>query len=446
MNRYIPFIIIGGILYAVFSTCEVRILTWKDSDNLERIVITPKNTSQKSNIPPVPPISQEDERFDQGEGPIAVGSYAVKSLLKMIPKEKADIKDDHASVQSRYSQRHLVGKFPSELSELPPKLPENEPKTLVSVSDTTTVSVSPKTKLVAQLPVLEEEMDVHDYSDAKIPRIRNYDDRILIASFNVDPWWEEDSRNSPELQEEMLSVLVQFDMVAIQGFRIDNVKFLDDLVAQMSEVSAGKKFHYVAAVLGGLRVSENDPALIFVYDSTTMEVDPLSVSYMGKVNEPFKYRPLAATFRTRKTSSDKAFTFTAINVFLATQRERMEFAQFPQMIQKARNIKTGNSVHEDDIIVMGHFGLEPTEPLPRDFSSAFTWSVFGRSTNAWGGFRSTTENICYLKDATVEAICGGVWCLKTFFHRSEGIPFDYHPVWLQLSIYEGGKSPKNNVW
>lgn len=445
MNRYIPIIILGVIGYAIFSTCNVNIITWKDSDNLERIVITPKNSPQKSEIPPIPPnVIEQDNRLEKGEGPIAVGAYAVKSVMKMIPKDKKDSKEGAVSHQSAYPRKYSVGKFPEE-EIAPPSLPEKLAGSVFPASDPKTAQISEASVSGAIGTSLEKmpsvpDMEDHDYSNPKVKRQKSYDDQILVASFNVDPWWEEDSRNSLELAEELASILVQFDLVAVQGFRIDSTRFLDDLVAHMAELSAGKKFHYVAAEHGGLRVSPNDPVLIFVYDTTTMEVDPRTISYLGKPNAPYKYRPLAAIFRTRKTSIDKAFTFVAVNVFLGTQRETKEFSQLSAIMDAARNIKaTPDSPSEDDVLVFGHFGIEPAEPLPSHFPKTFAWSVFGRDTNAWGTFHSTTENICYLKDATIEADVGGVWNLRSFFQRKQGIPFDYHPVWLRLSIYEGGK-------
>ena len=445
MNRYVILIIIAGILYALFSTCDVTILTWKDSDNLERIVITPKNAVQKSEIPPLPDGVAEGEQrlFEKGEGPMGVGSYAVKSMLKLIPKESAPGKpEEQASVQPGFVRKYSVGKLSED--EMPaPSLSDDSVGNTLPTPDASHIAppVGNISASISAQKYLASDKDENDYANPKVPRKKSFDDQILIASFNVDPWWEEDSRNSPELAAELASILVQFDMVAVQGFRIDNTRFLDDLVRHLSDISAGKGFRYVAATLGGLRVSANDPALIFIYDTTTMEVDPYSVSYLGKPNDPFKYRPLAATFRTRKTSVDKAFTFTAVNVFLATQREQIEFSYLPQLVETAKKIKPNPaSPTEDDVIIMGHFGIDPPDILPDGFPKTFTWSVFGLDTNAWGTFHSTTENIGYFKHATVEANGGGVWSLKNFFQRKNGIPFDYHPVWLLLSIYEGGKN------
>ncbi len=455
MNRYIPFIVIGGLLYLVFSNCTVSILTWKDSDNLERIVITPKKSEQKSDIPAIPAgISDKDERFEKGEGPFALGAYAVKSVIKMIPKDQKageeEKKSETAGTNSsvHFPRRHTVGKV-AEGEVLPPALPPddggNTAFSRVSLSgsqETAGNATSSKT----QKNRAGADIDENDYANPAVKRVHSFDDAILVASFNVDPWWEEDSRNSPELAHELASILVQFDLVAVQGFRINDSKFLDGLMEDLSRISAGKKFAYAAALAGGLQVSKNDPALVFIYDTTTMEVDAHSVSYLGTPRQPFKYRPLAASFRTRKTSVDKAFTFTAVNVYLATSREKEEFAQIPNIINAAKGIhaKPGAAA-EDDILIMGHFGVEPTDKLPDYFPRTFTWSAYGRATNAWGTFQSTTENICYMKDATVEGEYGGVWCLKSFFQRKNGIPFDYHPVWMKFSIYEGGKKTAEAV-
>lgn len=450
MNRYVIIAIIGGILYLVFSNCTVSILTWKDSDNLERIVITPKNAEQKSDIPAIPPtVADNDERFEKGEGPIALGTYAVKSVIKMIPKDQKE--EGEAGNNNRetadtsqpvhFPRRHTVGYAEGEV--LPPVLPpergERAAFSRVSTSSVRETTGNPPPQAVKKAS-RGADIDENDYANPEVKRTHTFDDAILVASFNVDPWWEEDARNSPALMHELASILVQFDMVAVQGFRINDSKFLDVLVEKMSKISAGKRFAYAAALVGGLQVNKNDPALVFLYDTTTMEVDAHSISYLGAPKKPFKYRPLAATFRTRKTSVDKAFTFTAVNVFLATSREQEEFAQLPSIIQAAQGIRPGaGGAAEDDVIVLGHFGVEPTEKVPAFFPRSFTWAAYGRATNTWGTFQATTENICYMKDATVEGEFGGVWCLKSFFQRKTGIPFDYHPVWMKFSIYEGGK-------
>lgn len=442
MNRYILIAIVGGILYLVFSNCTISILTWKDSDNLERIVITPKKTEQKSDIPAIPPgVGENDERFEKGEGPIALGTYAVKSVIKMIPKDqKAEGEAGNNPRETadtgqpvHFPRRHTVGYAEGEVP--PPVLPaERGERTAFSRVSATSVHEMPEKSASGR------DIDENDYANPEVKRTHTFDDAILVASFNVDPWWEEDARNSPVLMHELASILVQFDMVAVQGFRINDAKFLDVLVEKMSKISAGKKFAYAAALVGGLQISKNDPALVFLYDTTTMEVDAHSISYLGAPKKPFKYRPLAASFRTRKTSVDKAFTFTAVNVFLATTREKEEFAQLPSVIQAARGIHSNaGGAAEDDILVLGHFGVEPTEKVPNFFPRSFTWAAYGRATNTWGTFQATTENICYMKDATVEGEFGGVWCLKSFFQRKTGIPFDYHPVWMKFSVYEGGK-------
>ena len=98
------------------------------------------------------------------------------------------------------------------------------------------------------------------------------------------------------------------------------------------------------------------------------------------------------------------------------------------------------SPKEDDFLFFGHFGPNPEvlQKAQKDFCSKMKWSN-SEPTNTWRTYMTVSENILFCAKETSECTdgCGGIWRLDKHFKRDDGIPFDFHPVWLKLSIYEG---------
>ncbi|MDO4583186.1 MAG: hypothetical protein Q4D62_03685 [Planctomycetia bacterium] len=438
MFRNILVIAVAGILYLVFTNCQFDVFTWKDSNNLERIVITPKNPQQPSDHAIYPEALETDSRLQHQKGPVGLGSYTFKNAVKMIPSNKEPQEEQTAS-RGRYPRTHSVGSPEKEEPLATPELqgekatPEKQTGTNVSAMDQVREAYGQKEEKKPDVP--EEE----SYAGIVSPRVCESPEEILIGSFNIDPWDQEDMLY-PQLLDELLVTLAQFDLVAVQGIKTDQVAMLEDLARRLSR-RAGRKFHYVAAV-ARLQNTPNDPVPVFFYDTTTMEVDSRTVFYAGKPGKPFVFPPLVAKFRTKKTAPEKAFTFLAVNMNLFPTYEAYEMEYLPDVVRVVQENTMENGKMEDDILFLGHIGIDPDKIhiRNRSFHENLSWAVVGLATNTWGKYRLTAENIFFLTQATSEfAGAGGVWDLREQFQRKSQIPFDQTPVWAKFSIYEGGK-------
>lgn len=439
MFRNILVVAVAGILYLVFTTCQFDVFTWKDSNNLERIVITPKNPKQTSDHAPFPALMENDSRLQHQKGPWGLGNYTIQNAIKMIPSNK-EASDEQTASRSRYPRTHSVGSPTKEETLTSPELQEGGEASVqgrtggnVSVMEQIREAYQGNAEKTPEVP--EEE----SYAGVVSPRICESPEEILLGSFNIDPWDQEDMLY-PKLVDELLVTLAQFDLVAVQGIKTNQVALLDDLAKRLSR-RAGRKFHYAAAV-ARLQVTPNDPVPVFFYDTTTMEVDTRSVFYAGKPGKPFMFPPLVAKFRTKKTSPEKAFTFLAINMNLFPTYEAYELEYLPDVVRAAQENTMENGKMEDDIIFMGHIGMDPdkVQIQNQSFHQNLTWSVVDLATNTWGKYRLTAENIFFLTQPLSEyAGSGGIWNLRRQFDRESQIPFDQTPVWAKFSIYEGGK-------
>lgn len=438
MLRNVLVIAVAGILYLVFTNCQFDVFTWKDSNNLERIVITPKNSKQTSEHSLYPEAMETDSRLQHQKGPVAVGSYTFKNAIKMIPSNKESQEEQTAS-RSRYPRTHSVGSPVKEEILASPELkgeevtPEGHTGINVSAMEQIREAYGKKEENSTKIP--EEE----SFAGVVSPRICESPEEILVGSFNIDPWDQEDMLY-PQLLDELLVTLAQFDMVAVQGIKTDQAAMLDDLARRLSR-RAGRKFHYAAAV-ARLQNTPNDPVPVFFYDTTTMEVDSRTIFYAGKPGKPYAFPPLVAKFRTKKTAPEKAFTFLAVNMNLFPTYEAYELEYLPDVVRVAQENTMENGKMEDDVLFLGHVGVDPDKVRiqNRSFQDGLSWSVEGLATNTWGKYRLTAENIFFLTQPTTEyAGSGGVWDLREQFHRKSQIPFDQTPVWAKFSIYEGGK-------
>ncbi|MDO4576364.1 MAG: hypothetical protein Q4D98_14245 [Planctomycetia bacterium] len=433
MSKNILIIAVVAALYFLFTTCQFDVFTWKDSNNLERIVITPKNPQQQSGVPVVPGGLESDARLEHTKGPVGLGTYGVRSAIKMIPSEKKPQGGETAD-RVRYPRTHTVSK---ETSLQAPEM----------AVESGTRPAKPQVGSAAPDPIrsaYRKPKPVEDYSGIPSPRIFESSDEILLGSFNIDPW-DRDDMLEPKLLDDLLVVLAQFDVVAVQGIYTNQIAFLEDLCDKLSR-KAGRRFQFSAAV-AYLQPTPNDPVPIFLYDTTTMEVDPRSICYIGRSSGTGNQRPsiafppLITKFRTRKTSQERAFTFIAVNLNLSPTYEAFELEYLPDIIQTARKVCAVDGKNEDDIVFFGHVGIDPDKIHIKSMSdnNPLTWAVTDLPTNTWGKYRLISENIFFLSNATTEYTgAGGVWNLRRQYRRNKGIPFDQHPVWAKFSIYEGG--------
>ncbi|MDO4569492.1 MAG: hypothetical protein Q4D38_03815 [Planctomycetia bacterium] len=447
MLKYIPIALFLMVVGYVFSTCHFDVFMWKDTSNLERIVITSKAKDQQTDIPAYPPELGEDERLQHKNGVVGVTELGLKNAMKLIPKKEGE-EEEEVAAGGMPPRTHSVGRQSIEHESLDIPVLTTD---LKDAPESQTADGQPAVGSAAAVDHLTESLEAARSGDDPRPgrkvtfrRFHEEKDSVLFGSFNIDPWDDKDLKY-PGLLEELLFVLAQFDLVAVQGVYTSSPRMLDELTSRLTE-KTGRQFRHVAIFPQNQNM--NDPVPAFIYDSTTMEVDRHAVFYVGYEGKPFVFRPLAAKFRVKKAPPEDAFTFIAVNMNLFPTYEANEIQYVPDVIRTAKETAAESSQKnagipqnkEDDVILMGHWGIDPDKvTIRKGFEKNLSWSVEGLPTNTWGKYQLTSENIAFLPNATCEFIDGGVWNLAELPKRTGGIPFDQHPVWGIFSIWEGGK-------
>ncbi len=431
--KFFPAFILFGVLLYVFTLVHVDLFFWKDGQKFERMVVTTNSKESRTDYAPYPNELKDDSRIEHREGLVGLGTYGFEKIQECIPQsEEENAENSTTTVQIQAPPRtHSVGKLPvQEDSSANPALSEvpESAAAPISVPVSTLVGTQASGSAMKEYP-LEQGM--------KIPRVYEDPNSILTASFNIDPWYPR-HMGYAELLDDLLVVLAQFDLTAVQGMYMENTDMLRQIITELSR-RTGQTYSY--AVILPKNRSKNDPVPVFFYDMNTVEMDPATLRLVGKPNMPFGFPPLAAKFRVKKAEADKAFTFLAVNYSAFQGCEAQEIQNIPNVINALKDANaTGVFEKEDDVIIMGHFGMHPNSVVIGDsgFNASLTWADPEMPTNTFGKFSFVSENILFQSAPLSEfSAMSGVWDLRRQYHRAKGIPFDHHPVWARFGIYEG---------
>ncbi|MBQ4142333.1 MAG: hypothetical protein IJD43_02550 [Thermoguttaceae bacterium] len=441
MSRYTIFIALFGGLLFFLSTLRIDIFTWKDSNDLERVVITTRSEETRTDYPAYPEELKSDERLTHQEGIGGLGKYGFQKIKSCFPpKEEGEGEggsgvsgSSHVSIPHR---PHSVSKPPKDGSGEDPGLEAPS----VQVTDTVENALP---KQDSDLSLMRE-----DYQSApnvrKIKRYFEAQDELIMGSFSMEPMRPEYLAGNTVLFEEVLGLLAQFDLLAVQGFYAENTQFLQKIVYELN-LRTGRKYDFVALFPEFKKKMNTEfPTLFFLFDTNVLEVMPDTAQFAGYPNKPFLCPPLTARFQAKKTSSATAFSFIAANVQLYPGYEQQDLQHFPSMIDLLKkSVSKSEFDHEDDVIIFGNFGIEPQTAVVGDmvFNKTVSWANTTVGTKTFGSFKYISENILFqerpLQEFTSQA---GVWDLRQQFSGIDYNPFDDHPVWAIFSIYEGGKT------
>lgn len=444
--------LIGGLLF-VLSTVRIDIFTWKDSNDLERVVITTRSEETRTDYPAYPEGLKTDERLTHQEGISGLGKYGFQKIKSCFPPKEGEDGTESAPVSSHASipnRPHSVSKPAKNASgsgmanASADGVEGNTVLEAPSVQVTDTVKTS-RSQQDSDLSLMREEFQ----SAPNIRKIKRHFEepgKLLMASFSMEPMRPEYLMKRPEIFEEVLGLFAQFDLLAVQGFYAENTQFFQKLTHELS-LRTGRKYDFVAILPNSQKErSAKLPVPFFLFDADVLEVFPETIRFAGYPNKPFICPPLTARFQAKKVSSNAAFSFIAANVQLYPGHEQQELQHFPSMLDLLKKSVSRNEFdHEDDVIIFGKFGMEPGEAVVGDmvFNKTVTWANSHVRTNAFGSFSFISENILFQKRPLQEFTSNaGVWDLNQQFSGIRYIPFDHHPVWAVFSIYEGGK-PEN---
>ncbi len=257
---------------------------------------------------------------------------------------------------------------------------------------------------------------------------------IRIATFNAHRLDDRKLANR-RVGDVLVRLIPRFDIVAVQDIRAANQGVLIRLVDQIN--AAGHHFDF--AVADNAERSEVEPYSAFVFNRSAVEVDRTKVQAVEDPAGRFRYAPLCSQFRTRGPDPAEAFTFKLVNVHVDADRPSMEIDLLDDVY---RAVRTADP-HEDDVILLGDFGVEAPAPGPLAGMLDVVPAVADVPTTL-AGIRYPVDNLWFDRRATTEFVGRAeVFDVMRAFEltRRETEEISAHlPVWAEFSTYEGGQS------
>jgi len=242
---------------------------------------------------------------------------------------------------------------------------------------------------------------------------------IRIASFNIQVFGEAKLAKS-EVTEVLVEVFRRFDLVAVQEIRSKNQGLLPDFVRQLN--AEGGRYDFVLGERQGRTSSKEQYA--FVFDTRTIEVDPLAVYSILDRDDLLHRGP----------PPESAFTFTLINVHTDPDETGTELDALDDVYRSVRNDGRG----EDDIILLGDLNVDEEHLGQLGQISGIRPLIVGTTTNT----RRTKlyDNILLHAPSTTEFTGrAGVFDLESELGLSPDQAqqvSDHLPIWAEFSIHE----------
>lgn len=256
---------------------------------------------------------------------------------------------------------------------------------------------------------------------------------IRIATFQLGRF-DDIKLAKPQVAEVLISLLSNFDLVAVQGVRGKNQGVLVHLIDQMN--ANGRSYDFATCPTQQTDGLEHYSA--FIFDTATIEIDRSTVHFVDDALGRLRIKPLIGSFRARGPDPAEAFTFTLINVEADGDRAAIEL----DLLAKAFRAVHKNRPAEDDVILLGDLESDDQHlgGLNRLFGVAPLLSGF--ATTARG--TQLLDNILLDRRATGE-FTGRVEVVDMLhqFHLTmqQAVEISEHlPVWAEFSVYEGGEA------
>lgn len=272
---------------------------------------------------------------------------------------------------------------------------------------------------------------------------------VRIATFNLAAF-NEDKLADHRVSDILVSVLPQFDIVAVQDIRAINQGVMVQLVERIN--ATGAQFDYAVGpdvqhgavtrhanqdMVGPYETIE--PYSAFLFDKTIIEIDRSTVTSVKDTANRFRCSPLIALFRVRGPEPGEAFTFKLINVHIDPQRATVELDLLDDVFRAVRG-DVGQD--EDDVILLGDFGTEADHAKQLTGLPGIT-STIGLVPTTIGGMLPV-DDILIDGHATTE-FTGRSEVFDLIGELNLSLPAaralsEHLPVWAEFSRYEGGQA------
>lgn len=261
-------------------------------------------------------------------------------------------------------------------------------------------------------------------------------DTIRIATWNIQVFGES-KLSDPAAMNVIVSVLKNFDLIAIQEVRAQNQDVVPALVRLLN---ADGKYQYDYVIGPRLGRTSSKEQYAYVFDLASVEVDRYQLYTINDPDDVMHREPLIGWFRARLAPEKQAqaFTFSLVNVHTDPDEVDRELDVLDDVFFAVQ----GDGRNEDDVIMLGDFNVNEKNMRELGKIEGLGKVVTGETpTNTLQN--AQYDNIVFRTAATPEFTGrGGVLdFFRAYDLTSEKAKdvSDHFPVWAEFSVYEGGQ-------
>lgn len=254
---------------------------------------------------------------------------------------------------------------------------------------------------------------------------------IRIASFYL-PTLGTNLLSQPHSLPILVKILIQYDVVALQGIQSSRDDVLPMLIEQLNQ--SGRKYDYLI----GPRVGRVAPhqQFAYVFDTAKLETDRYALYSVEDPEDLVNLEPLVAWFRCKGVPVRDAFTFSLVNLLIDPNFADAERALLPGLIAAIE--KDGRQ--EDDWILLGNFAGGNSKLSMLD-ANAVRFAIPDMPTDVAG--TRMLDTLLFSSRATTEFTGrAGVFDFLRKYNLSMERALEVSPqmpVWAEFSCLEGSQ-------
>ncbi|GAB5402935.1 MAG: hypothetical protein Aurels2KO_11660 [Aureliella sp.] len=253
--------------------------------------------------------------------------------------------------------------------------------------------------------------------------------RIRVASFNVESLGPA-KLDKPHVMMMLVSILRQYDVVALQQIRSSRDDILPMLVERLNQ--SGRRYDYIIGPRVGREAFEQ---FGYIFDTDRLVTDRYRLYTVDDPADLIAYEPLVAWFRCKQPPESTAFTFSLVNVRIDDKNAATERAILPDLVDAV--MRDGRE--EDDWIMLGDIRGD-TAGLAFMQRSGVRFAVRDIPTEVSG--MRMLDSIFFSKHATSEysGRAGAYDFLRKYnltLEQAQEVS-NHLPVWAEFYQVEGG--------
>ncbi len=286
------------------------------------------------------------------------------------------------------------------------------------------INTGPSTKSVPRWPTVSSNNQLTRPGRAnQLPTVR-------IATFSLEGFGESKIKKAAVV-ETIARMIRQFDVIALQHIQSKQQNIVPELLDRVNQ--SDRRYDYCIGPRVGSQPNQQQYA--FLFDTDRIETDRQQLYTIDDPQSLVEFDPLVGWFRCKAVPTDKAFTFSLVNLRLDPLANDRELKLLPDLIRSVR--QDGRS--EDDIILVGNFGFSDSEMSSLQ-NIGMIFALEGTPTTVTG--EAMLDNIIFPVRATDE-FTGRTGVVD--FLRQLNLSIDqafqistHMPVWAEFFAAEGG--------